>query len=120
MGTLIAIIAKRMAAGAGVSLLKAIDWPGVCARVLSALLRRAAAHRSYGTIRLVAKRLLEQCQWVLAVTEDGVVTENELTGAVQQAGDLLEAWGDGAGKSVTGQIESKLQETLMEVQDAKG
>lgn len=120
MGILIAAIVKRMAVGAGVSLLKAVDWPGVCARVLSALLRRAAAHRSYGTVRVVARRVLEQCRWVLAVTEDGVVTENELTGAVEQAGDLLEAWGEGAGKSVTGQIEARLTEALSEVKDAKG
>lgn len=97
---------------AGAVLFKGVDWAGFVARVFSYLLRRAVAWGSYAQVRLVAARVLEQARYVLAVTEDGQITAEEAAAGVASVRKLLDAWAEGAGKSVTRPIEAKIKQAV--------
>ena len=96
-------------------LLAAADWAGILARVFSYLLKLALQSGQYKTVRLLAARVIEQAQFVLAVTDDGVVSKEEAEKAVATARRLFDAWADGKGKGVTQPIVAELHDAVREV-----
>lgn len=96
-------------------LLSAADWAGILARVFSYLLKLALQSGQYQTVRLLAARVIEQAQFVLAVTDDGVVSKEEAEKAVAAARRLFDAWADGKGKGVTHPIVAELNDAVREV-----
>lgn len=96
----------------GAWLFRGVDWAGVVARVFSYLLRRAVNSGSYAQVRLVAVRIVEQAQHVLAITEDGEITAAEAAAGVDAVRRLLDAWADGKGKHVTRAIEAEIQKAV--------
>ncbi len=99
----------------GKFLLSGADWAGILARVFSYLLKLALQSGRYDTVRLLASRITEQAQFVLAVTDDGVVTKEEAEKAVASARRLFDAWADGKGKGVTHPIVAELHDAVREV-----
>ena len=95
-------------------LLAGADWAGVLARVFSYLLKLALQSGRYQTVRLLAARVIEQAQYVLAVTDDGVVSKEEAEKAVATARRLFDAWAAGKGKGVTLPIVAELQDAVNE------
>lgn len=89
-----------------------VDWSGMVAKVFGYLLRRATANGHYAAVRLFAKRVVEQANYVLAVTEDGEISPEESAAAVARAKELLSAWSKGAGKDVTAPLEKAIQDVL--------
>lgn len=112
MGSLMMTWLKANWFAAGVALFKGVDWAGFVARVFSYLLRRAVAWGSYAQVRLVAARVIEQAQYILAVTEDGQITAEEAAAGVASVRKLLDAWAEGAGKSVTRPIEAEIKQAV--------
>jgi hypothetical protein len=96
-------------------LLASADWAGVLARVFSYLLKLALQSGRYAAVRLLASRVIEQAQIVLAVTDDGVVSKEEAEKAVATARRLFDAWAEGKGKGVTRPIVEQLQDAVGEV-----
>ena len=96
-------------------LLAGADWAGILARVFSYLLKLALQSGQYQTVRLLASRVIEQAQFVLAVTDDGVVSKEEADKAVATARRLFDAWADGRGKGVTHPIVAELNDAVREV-----
>jgi len=96
-------------------LLSGADWAGILARVFSYLLRLALRSGQYQTVRLLASRVIEQARFVLAVTDDGVVSKEEAEKAVATARRLFDAWADGKGKGVTRPIVDELRDAIREV-----
>ena len=99
----------------GKFLLSGADWAGILARVFSYLLRLALQSGRYEAVRLLASRVIEQAQFVLAVTDDGVVSKEEAEKAVAAARRLFDAWAAGKGKGVTLPIVAELQDAVNEV-----
>ena len=95
-------------------LLAGADWAGILARVFSYLLKLALQSGRYDTVRLLASRVIEQAQHVLAVTADGVVSKEEAEKAVAAARRLFDAWAAGKGKGVTLPIVAELQDAVNE------
>ena len=95
-------------------LLAGADWAGILARVFSCLLKLALQSGRYDTVRLLASRVIEQAQFVLAVTADGVVSKEEAEKAVAAARRLFDAWAAGKGKGVTLPIVAELQDAVNE------
>jgi len=98
----------------GKFLLSAADWAGILARVFSYLLRLALHSGRYAAVRLLASRVIEQARFVLAVTDDGVVSKEEAEKAVAAARRLFDAWTEGKGKGVTRPIVAELQDAVNE------
>ena len=98
----------------GKRLLAAADWAGILARVFSYLLRLALQSGRYAAVRLLASRVIEQARFVLAVTDDGVVSKEEAEKAVAAARRLFDAWADGKGKGVTQPIVAELHDAVNE------
>lgn len=96
-------------------LLSAADWAGILACVFSYLLKLALQSGQYQAVRLLASRVIEQAQFVLAVTDDGVVSKEEAEKAVAAARRLFDAWADGKGKGVTHPIVAELNDAVREV-----
>lgn len=105
MGELIFGFFKKNWIGAGLALIKTVDWAGVTAKVFNYLLSRAIARSDYATVRLLAKRVLQQACYVLDVTDDGVVSAEESAQVTDAAKKLLAAWAAGAGKEITAPLE---------------
>ena len=95
-------------------LLSAADWAGILARVFSYLLKLALQSGRYAAVRLLASRVIEQARFVLAVTDDGVVSKEEAEKAVAAARRLFDAWADGKGKGVTQPIVAELHDAVNE------
>ena len=95
-------------------LLSAADWAGILARVFSYLLKLALQSGRYDAVRLLAARVIEQAQIILAVTDDGVVSKEEAEKAVATARRLFDAWADGKGKGVTQPIVAELHDAVNE------
>lgn len=95
-------------------LLSAADWAGILARVFSYLLKLALQSGRYAAVRLLASRVIEQARFVLAVTDDGVVSKDEAEKAVAAARRLFDAWADGKGKGVTQPIVAELHDAVNE------
>lgn len=95
-------------------ILSAPDWAGVLARVFSYLLKRALQSGRYDTVRLLASRVTEQARFVLAVTDDGVVSKEEAEKAIALTRRLFDAWADGKGKGVTRPIVAELHDAARE------
>jgi ribosomal protein S5 len=98
-----------------VPLVKSVDWSGIVARVFSYLLKRAASSGSYENVRTLARRVIEQGNYVLQVTDDGVITSTEAGQIVGTTRDLLNAWANGHGKGVTEAIEKGIKDAVSEV-----
>ncbi len=96
-------------------LLAGADWAGILARVFSYLLKLALESGQYQAVRLLASRVIEQAQFVLAVTDDGVVSKEEAEKSVATARRLFDAWADGKGKGVTHPIMAELNDAVREV-----
>lgn len=96
----------------GAWLFRGVDWAGVVARVFSYLLRRAVNSGSYAQVRLVAVRIVEQAQHVLAITEDGEITAAEAAAGVDAVRRLLDAWADGKCWNETRPIEAEIQKAV--------
>jgi hypothetical protein len=96
-------------------LLAGADWAGILARVFSYLLKHALQSGQYQAVRLLASRVIEQAQFVLAVTDDGVVSKEEAEKAVATARRLFDAWAAGEGKGVTRPIVEQLHDAVREV-----
>jgi hypothetical protein len=96
-------------------LLAGADWAGVLARVFSYLLKLALQSGRYEAVRLLASRVIEQARFVLAVTDDGVVSKEEAEKAVATARRLFDAWAEGQGKGVTRPIVNELRDVVGEV-----
>lgn len=96
----------------GAWLFRGVDWAGVVARVFSYLLRRAVNSGSYAQVRLVAVRVVEQAQYVLAITEDGEITAAEAAAGVDAVRRLLDAWADGKCWNETRPIEAEIQKAV--------
>lgn len=95
-------------------LLSGADWAGILARVFSYLLKLALRSGRYEAVRLLASRVIEQARFVLAVTDDGVVSKEEAEKAVAAARRLFDAWADGKGKGVTQPIVAELHDAVNE------
>ena len=95
-------------------LLSAAYWAGILARVFSYLLKLALQSGRYAAVRLLASRVIEQARFVLAVTDDGVVSKDEAEKAVAAARRLFDAWADGKGKGVTQPIVAELHDAVNE------
>ena len=95
-------------------LLSAADWAGILARVFSYLLKLALQSGRYAAVRLLASRVIEQARFVLAVTDDGVVSKEEAEKGVAAARRLFDAWADGKGKGVTQPIVAELHDAVNE------
>ena len=115
MKTLIIAWLKSNWLTVGKWLLAGADWAGIIARVFSYLLKLALQSGRYETVRLLASRVIEQAQFVLAVTDDGVVSKEEAEKAVATARRLFDAWADGKGKGVTHPIVAELNDAVREV-----
>ena len=96
-------------------LLAGADWAGILARVFSYLLKLALQSGRYAAVRLLASRVIEQARFVLAVTDDGVVSKDEAEKAVAAARRLFDAWAAGEGKGVTRPIVNELRDAVGEV-----
>ncbi len=96
-------------------LLASADWAGIIARVFSYLLKLALQSGRYDAVRLLASRVIEQARFVLAVTDDGVVSKEEAEKAVATARRLFDAWAAGEGKGVTRPIVNELRDAVGEV-----
>lgn len=96
-------------------LLAGADWAGILARVFSYLLKFALQSGQYQAVRLLASRVIEQAQFVLAVTDDCVVSKEEAEKAVAAARRLFDAWAEGKGKGVTHPIVAELNDAVREV-----
>jgi len=99
----------------GKFLLSGTDWAGIVARVFSYLLKLALQSGRYEAVRLLATRIIEQARFVLAVTDDGVVSKEEAEKAVATARRLFDAWAEGKGKGVTHPIVAELNDAIREV-----
>ena len=115
MKTLIIAWLKSNWLTVGKWLLAGADWAGIIARVFSYLLKLALQSGQYQTVRLLAARVIEQAQFVLAVTDDGVVSKEEAEKAVATARRLFDAWAAGEGKGVTRPIVNELRDAVGEV-----
>ncbi len=115
MKTLIIAWLKANWLAVGKWLLAATDWAGILARVFSYLLKLALQSGQYQAVRLLASRAIEQAQFVLAVTDDGVVSKEEAEKAVATARRLFDAWAEGKGKGVTHPIVAELNDAVREV-----
>ena len=114
MKTLIIAWRKANWLTVGKFLLAGADWAGILARVFSYLLKLALQSGRYAAVRLLASRVIEQARFVLAVTDDGVVSKEEAEKAVAAARRLFDAWADGKGKGVTRPIVAELQDAVNE------
>ena len=114
MKTLIIAWLKANWLTVGKWLLAGADWAGILARVFSYLLRLALQSGRYAAVRLLASRVIEQARFVLAVTDDGVVSKEEAEKAVAAARRLFDAWAEGKGKGVTQPIVAELQDAVNE------
>ena len=115
MKTLIIAWLKTNWLAIGKWLLAGADWAGIIARVFSYLLKLALQSGRYDAVRLLASRVIEQARFVLAVTNDGVVSKEEAEKAVATARRLFDAWADGKGKGVTRPIVDELRDAVGEV-----
>jgi len=115
MKTLLIAFLKTHWLSVGKFLLSGADWAGILARVFSYLLRLALQSGQYQTVRLLASRVIEQARFVLAVTDDGVVSKEEAEKAVAAARRLFDAWAAGEGKGVTRPIVDELRDAVGEV-----
>ena len=115
MKTLLLALLRTHWLTVGKWLLSAADWAGILARVFSYLLKLALQSGRYTAVRLLASRVIEQARFVLAVTDDGVVSKEESEKAVATARRLFDAWADGKGKGVTHPIEAELNDAVREV-----
>ncbi len=93
-------------------LFRGVDWAGLTARAFSYLLQRAVKSGSYAQVRLVAVRIVEQAQHVLAITEDGEITAAEAAAGVDAVRRLLDAWADGKCWNETRPIEAEIQKAV--------
>ena len=114
MKTLIIAWRKANWLTVGKFLLAGADWAGILARVFSYLLKLALQSGRYAAVRLLASRVIEQARFVLAVTDDGVVSKEEAEKAVAAARRLFDAWAEGKGKGVTRPIVAELQDAVNE------
>ena len=96
-------------------LLAGADWAGILSHVFSYLLKLALQSGRYDSVRLLASRVIEQARFVLAVTDDGVVSKEEAEKAVATARRLFDAWAAGEGKGVTRPIVNELRDAVGEV-----
>lgn len=96
-------------------LLAGADWAGILSHVFSYLLKLALQSGRYEAVRLLASRVIEQARFVLAVTDDGVVSKEEAQKAVATARRLFDAWAAGEGKGVTRPIVDELRDAVGEV-----
>ena len=96
-------------------ILAGADWAGILARVFSYLLKLALQSGRYDAVRLLASRVIEQARFVLAVTDDGVVSKEEAEKAVATARRLFDAWAAGEGKGVTRPSVDELRDAVREV-----
>jgi len=115
MKTLIIAWLKTNWLTVGKWLLAGADWAGILARVFSYLLKLALQSGQYQAVRLLASRVIEQARFVLAVTDDGVVSKEEAEKAVAAAQRLFDAWAEGEGKGVTRPIVAELNDAVREV-----
>jgi hypothetical protein len=115
MKTLLLTFLRTNWLAVGKFLLSGTDWAGVLARVFSYLLKLALRSGRYEAVRLLASRVIEQARFVLAVTDDGVVSKEEAEKAVATARRLFDAWAEGKGKGVTRPIVEQLQDAVGEV-----
>ena len=95
-------------------LLAGADWAGILSHVFSYLLKLALQSGRYDAVRLLASRVIEQARFVLAVTDDGVVSKEEAEKAVATAQRLFDAWAAGEGKGVTQPIVAELHDAVNE------
>ena len=105
MGTLVIAYLRANWIKVGMYLISGVDWASVMARAFNFVLTRAANRKSYATVRLLAKRVIEQANYILKVTDDGVINSAEAGEMVTTTRKLLTAWAEGEGKAVTAELE---------------
>ena len=94
---------------------QALDGPGAIGlRTHRAVEQHQRADGCCAAVRLLASRVIEQARFVLAVTDDGVVSKEEAEKAVATAQRLFDAWAAGEGKGVTRPIVNELRDAVGE------